>query len=308
VNLLSSLPPLFVGTAQLGEVVRLPWSSPKETFAYLDGLAELGLTAFDLAASYQAGGTERLFGKWMRARGNRSGLFLATKGGHPIPVLAPHRLGRAALRSDLEGSLSRLGTESVDLYMLHRDDHTTALSEIAASLAEFSAAGMIRAWGASNWHHERLGALAAACRDAGLAPPLMTSPQYSLYAWTKPPWSGCVSMTDDPDAAAFCRARGLAVLAWSPLAGGYASGAGRGSVYDTAENAGRRARLAAWAEAHGQSATSALLSLLKASPFPVYPSVASKSVARMRQNLLACQQPMSDADARAIRGGAEQYR
>src|SRR5690606_17122486 len=113
------------------------FASSQTAFAYLDGLLELGLTAFDLAASYQAGGTERLFGEWMRARKNRERLFLSTKGGHPIPLIAPHRLGRAALEADLEASLRRLGTSSVELYFLHRDDRSTPLAEIAQTLTTF---------------------------------------------------------------------------------------------------------------------------------------------------------------------------
>ncbi|OQX68736.1 MAG: hypothetical protein B6A08_08625 [Sorangiineae bacterium NIC37A_2] len=296
---LSSLPPLFVGTSHLGQVVRLPFVSSQPAFAYLDGLLELGLTAFDLAASYQAGGTERLFGEWMRARKNRERLFLSTKGGHPIPIVAPHRLGRAALEADLEASLRRLGTSWVELYFLHRDDQVTPLEEIARTLASFLRAGKIRAWGVSNWTHERLEALEEAGKAVGLPPALMTSPQYSLFAWKKTPWPGCTSITGDRAAQEFLTKRQLAVLAWSPLGGGYLKNP-RGSVYDTPENLARRARLQAWADAHGTSIENALLAFLKASPFPVYPSVATRSLERMRANLLACQTPMDEEDARRI--------
>ncbi len=297
---LSSLPPLFVGTSHLGQVVRLPFASSQAAFAYLDGLVELGLTAFDLAASYQAGGTERLFGEWMRARKNRERLFLSTKGGHPIPLIAPHRLGRPALEADLDASLRRLGTSSVELYFLHRDDRFTPLDEIAQTLTAFLRAGKIKAWGVSNWTHERLRALEEAGAAVGLPPALMTSPQYSLFAWKKSPWPGCTSITDDKEAQEYLKQRQLAVLAWSPLGGGYLKNP-RGSVYDTPENAERRARLATWAEARGTSVENAVLSFLKASPFPVYPSVATRSVERMRANLLACQTPMDVEDARRIR-------
>lgn len=300
---LRSLPPLFVGTSHLGSVLPLPWTSSTKSFAYLDGLTELGLTAFDLAASYQAGGTERLFGEWMRARRNRSSLFLATKGGHPVPLIAPHRLGRAALTSDLDSSLRRLGADWVDLYFLHRDDGRTPLTEIAETLVQFRSAGKIRAWGVSNWTHERLEALEHAGASVGLGSPFMTSPQYSLFAWKKPPWPGCVSITGDAAALEYLERRALPVLAWSPLAGGYFSGKGQGSVYDTPENSVRLGRLTEWAVQNERTPESAVLSFLKASPFPVYPSVATRSLERMKANLLACQTPMSEEDARRVRSG-----
>lgn len=284
-------------------MVPLPWSSSREAFGYLDGLVELGLTAFDLAASYQAGGTERLFGEWMHARRNRGSLFLSTKGGHPIPIVAPHRLGRAPLTADLEGSLKRLRTDRIDLYFLHRDDAHTPLSELAETLALFLKSGKIRAWGVSNWGHLRIEALMRAGEEVGLEAPLMTSPQYSLFAWTRPPWPGCVSITDDPGALEFLTERRLPVLAWSPLGGGYLSGKSPRTVYESPANSERRARLATWAREHDTTAEGALLALLRKSPFPVYPSVASRSLERMKSNLLACQKSMSEEDARRIRSG-----
>ena len=88
------IPRVVVGTARLGSVLPAPLTrkSTAEVFRTLDALVEAGCSAFDLAASYQLGGTERLVGHWLASRGLRQKLFLVGKGGHPYPGLRPNRL------------------------------------------------------------------------------------------------------------------------------------------------------------------------------------------------------------------------
>src|SRR5215470_8999049 len=121
---MTGLPSVVVGTARLGSVFPEPLagrSRRERELRTLDALVDAGCTAFDLAASYQLGGTERLFGRWIASRRHRDRLFLIGKGGHPYPLVRPNRLGPAALQADLHASLRRLGVERIDLYLLHRD-------------------------------------------------------------------------------------------------------------------------------------------------------------------------------------------
>lgn len=284
----------------MGQVLGLPWGD-REAFAYLDELRDLGLRAFDLAASYQMGGTERLFGRWCRRGGRREDLFLISKGGHPVPVVGPHRLGEAALTKDLHGSLRRLGTDRLDLFLLHRDDQVTPLEEIARTLQGFVTSGKIRSWGLSNWHHERIARLREVAASVGLGPPAVSSPHLSLFSWQKTPWTGCVSIAHDDAAHNYYRGSGLAVLAWSPLGGGYASDPERNAaVYGTTPNAERRRRALAVAERLGQPLESVLLAYLYHKPFPVRPVVASRVPGRLAAYLRARDVSLSDEDVRFL--------
>jgi aryl-alcohol dehydrogenase-like predicted oxidoreductase len=177
------VPPVLLGTAGIGSVlpdVLVGSSARDRAFRMLDAMVDAGCTAFDLGASYQIGGTERLFGHWLRARGHRERLFLVGKGGHPVPVLAPHRVTPRALRDDLEATLARLGTGKLDLYMLHRDDANAPLEALAEAIAGFERAGAIGGWGLSNWTHDRIARLDALARAAGASPVAASSPHCAL--------------------------------------------------------------------------------------------------------------------------------
>ena len=160
-----------MGTSRLGSVLpdALARGSVRQAeLALLDALVEAGCTGFDLAASYQLGGTERLFGRWMASRRNRDRLFLVGKGGHPYPGVRPNRLDAAALSADLEASLRRLGTDRLDLYLLHRDFPGAPLEPMVETLAAAHRAGKIQGWGVSNWTVPRIEGLQAAAQAAGL--------------------------------------------------------------------------------------------------------------------------------------------
>jgi aryl-alcohol dehydrogenase-like predicted oxidoreductase len=111
-NLPKPLPQIVVGTADLGSV--FPFASNTDVSRYLDELSDIGATAFDTAAVYQVGGSERALGEWMHSRNNRTRIFLITKGAHPHLLTQQSRISRAAIRSDLHASLKRLRTDSIE--------------------------------------------------------------------------------------------------------------------------------------------------------------------------------------------------
>ncbi|MGZ5957125.1 MAG: aldo/keto reductase, partial [Myxococcaceae bacterium] len=97
------IPRILVGTSRLGSVFpdALARGSVRDAeLRLLDALVAEGCTCFDLAASYQLGGTERIFGRWMASRRHRDRLFLVGKGGHPYPGIRPNRLTAGALSAD----------------------------------------------------------------------------------------------------------------------------------------------------------------------------------------------------------------
>jgi aryl-alcohol dehydrogenase-like predicted oxidoreductase len=304
------LPSIVLGTASLGSVLpdALVSSGSREAaFRTLDAMLELGCTALDIAASYMIGGTERLLGAWMASRRNRDRLLLITKGGHPVPVLQPHRLTPRAITEDLHASLRRLRTERVELYLLHRDDPTAALEPLVESLSSHQRAGKIGAWGVSNWTHERLQVIDAIARKADVPGVAASSPHFSLAEWTGVPWKGCISIAGDAnrDARAFYERTQLQVLAWSPLGRGFFSsrpGSDTDRIYGSAVNLARRQRAEELGRKHGATAAQIALAYLLCQPFPVHASV-SCSVENMKRNLQARELRLSGAELKWLESG-----
>ncbi len=285
-------------------------SGRARAFSFLDDLAEMGCTAFDLAASYMLGGTERLFGGWMASRANRGRLYLISKGGHPYPVVGQHRLGPRALTADLHASLARLRVERLDLYLLHKDDETEPLGSILETMTAFAQQGRVAAWGVSNWSHERIRDLAALAGAGGVSGPSASSPHFSLFAWNDAPWPGSVSIAGDAGATAraYHERTRLPVLAWSPLGGGFVSSrngtrAGRQQAYATPQNEARRERAETLATKHGRTAAQVALAYLYHHPFQVHAVVAARSTAHMRSNLEATTLRLSVDEVRWLETG-----
>jgi aryl-alcohol dehydrogenase-like predicted oxidoreductase len=304
-----AVPRVILGTAKLGSVLPgalVSGAERERSFQHLDRVLEAGCTAFDLAASYLLGGTERLFGDWLTSRRNRDRLFLVTKGGHPYPLVQPHRLTPEAIGADLHASLRRLRTERVELYLLHRDDPSAPLESILETLVAHQRAGKIGAFGVSNWSHPRLRALDELARSAGLPTVAASSPQLSLVEWTSPPWQGSVSISGEAhrDARAFYAERKLPVLAWSPLGRGFLTGESGGKGhYGGPSNEARKRRAEALARRYSVTPTQIALAYLFSQPFPVFAVVAASTVEKVRQNLAASTQRLSDADVSWLESG-----
>lgn len=304
----ASVPRIIVGTESIGSVLPDALVTRREREAwlrYLDGVVDAGCTAFDLAASYQLGGTERLFGHWLETRRHRDRLFLIGKGGHPYPILKPNRLSAEDLASDLHASLRRLRIGRLDLYMLHRDHPHANITTLAETLVGFERQGKIAAIGVSNWQHRRVEELVTALATHG-ATLAAVSPQFSLAAWTHPPWPGCVSIAGPAGAAArtyYTRAQ-LPVFAWSPLSRGYfANGGHEPAIYATAANAARRSRAQALAKREACTPTQLALAYVLGQNFPARAIVASRSVDNMKQNLHAPSVSLSAADIGWLENG-----
>lgn len=309
----TKIPRIVLGTSALGSVAPESFvlaSGRERDLRYLDAMLAAGCAAIDTAASYQLGGTERVLGEWMHSRKNRDRLFLISKGGHPYPVVQPHRLTRKALTDDLHASLRRLRTDVLDLYLLHRDDPSAPLEPILESLALFQREGRIKAWGVSNWTHDRLRALDAMARAAGVPPIAASSPHFSLVDWTGPPWKGSVTIAGDEnrEARAFYASSQVPVLAWAALSRGFFSGkpgTAADRIFDTPANRARRERAARLARARGRSAAQIALAYLFEQPFPVAAVVATATPERMKENLAAADLSLSTAEVAWLESGGE---
>ena len=195
-----------------------------ESFALLDQVYELGCNMIDTAHVYSGGNSERIIGRWLRARRLYDKIVIITKG-------AAHsedrrRMTPFDIASDLHDSLARLQTDTIDLYLLHRDDPDVPFEPIMDALNEHLQAGRIRSFGASNWSHKRIEAANAYAHANGLEPFVTSSPQFSLAESLDEPWPLCLSISGSAGvtARAWYTRTQMPVLAWSPLASGFFSG------------------------------------------------------------------------------------
>lgn len=193
------------------------------SFALLDAALDAGITAFDTARHY-GNGNEAIVGRWLRERGLHDWVVIIGKGAHHSPERM--RVTPADIAADLDESLTQLGIDAIDLYLLHRDDPDVPVGPIVEALNDHLRAGKIRAFGGSNWTHERIAEANAYALEHGLVPFVASSPQFSLAAQIDPPWRGCISIggTDGQEARRWYIGNQMAIFAWSSLAGGFLSG------------------------------------------------------------------------------------
>ncbi|HHV12121.1 MAG TPA: aldo/keto reductase [Clostridiales bacterium] len=195
----------------------------KEHFEHLDMAKELGVNFLDTAIGY--GGAEVSIGKWMTARNNRKDIVVMTKGCHPSPE--GKRVNAEALAEDLYKSLDRLETDYIDIYLLHRDDLELPVGPIVEALNEHFAAGRIKAFGGSNWTHQRIQEANDYAKAHGLEPFRASSPSYSLAEEAAEAWApGTVTISgpNAEEARSWYGANQMPVFAYSSLARGFFSG------------------------------------------------------------------------------------
>ncbi len=192
------------------------------SFDLLDAVYGMGCTTFDTAHVYGRGDVEKTFGRWVNSRGVRDKIVIIDKGAHPMD--GRKRVTPEDIDSDVHESLERLGTDYIDLYLLHRDDPEFPVGPIIKVLNEHLHAGRIHAFGGSNWSVERLIEANEYAAAHKLTPFTFSSPNFSLAEQVQAPWEGCISISYDMPARAWYEQNQMPVFAWSSLAGGFFSG------------------------------------------------------------------------------------
>jgi len=207
-----------------------------ESFALLDGVFELGGNAFDTAHGYGGGDNERTVGEWIRSRGIREKVMVLGKGAHPYD--GRKRVTPADISQDIQESLERFGFDSIDLYLLHRDDEDVPVGEIVDVLDEHKRAGRIDAFGGSNWTHVRVAEANAYAVANGRTPFVASGPQFGLAWWTQEPWGDCVTIggPDGSEAVSWYQKNNVALFPWSSLGAGLFSGRFTRNNLDTFED------------------------------------------------------------------------
>lgn len=192
----------------------------EEVSQLLDQYVAIGGNAIDTAYIYVGGNSEKAIGMWLQARNNREEMIIWTKGAHPNQD-GP-RVSREAIHEELMISLERLQTDYVDMYALHRDDPNVHVGLIIEALNEHVEAGRIRAFGGSNWTHQRLQEANDYAAKHGLQGFSFNSPNFSLAKAKEPYWTGCI--TADAETVAWHTETQMPLLSWSSQARGFFTG------------------------------------------------------------------------------------
>jgi aryl-alcohol dehydrogenase-like predicted oxidoreductase len=209
-----------VSRVAMGTVSFSPDDYPRAA-ELLDAFLERGGTAVDTAHVYGRGASERVLGRWLTESRQRSKIVLIDKGCHPIGDSGP-RVSPELIHADLAESLDRLRTDSIDLYLLHRDDEQVPVGLLVEALNAEREAGRIRAFGGSNWRVERIAEANAYAEAHGLVGFAVSSPNLSLARPNVPVWPGCLSVRDADKA--WHAANQFPLVSWSSQARGFLSG------------------------------------------------------------------------------------
>ena len=203
---------LVLGAMNFG---RLGHTTQDEVTAMVNAALEGGINLIDTADMYSQGGSEEMVGKAIAGR--RDDIVLATKASMPMGDERNHQgSSRRWLVTELDNSLRRLGVDHVDLYQVHRWDPRTSDEETLSALTDLQRAGKIRYFGSSTFPAYRVVQAQWAARDNHLSWYVTEQPSYSILQ--RGVETHVLPVTEQ---------YGLGVLAWSPLASGWLSGAVR---------------------------------------------------------------------------------
>lgn len=259
-----------------------------EWFRLLDEYRAIGGNCLDTGRIYWGGESERVIGEWLKRRGIRDEFLIITKGAHPKPDGIP-RVTPSAIEDDLAKSLDALGVDSIDLYLLHRDDPDVPVGEIVDCLDEQLRSGQIKRYGGSNWTAGRIEEANAYAKKHGKSGFTLSSPNLSLAVPNEPRWRGCVSLSTD-DLAWYERTQ-MPVFSWSSQAGGFFTGAFHPEkrddadmvrVYYSDENWARLERARALAKEKGVEATHIALAYVLSQGFPTFALIGPKSIEELK--------------------------
>ncbi|HXH33061.1 MAG TPA: aldo/keto reductase [Plantibacter sp.] len=254
--------------------------------AMFDDFFERGGNAFDTAWLYGGGLQERLLGRWIANRGVREDVVVIGKGAH-TPYCDPESITR-----QLFESLDRLGTDHLDLYLMHRDNAEIPVGEFVDVLNEHADAGRIRAFGGSNWSIERFeeaNAYAAANGKQGFA---ALSNHFGLARALDVPWEGCVQVTA-PESRAWLEETKTPLLPWSSQARGFFTGRAEPDdlsdpelvrCYYSDDNFERLARARSLGAELGVAPTAIALAYVLAQDFPTFALIGPRSIEETRSS------------------------
>lgn len=190
--------------------------SEGEAFDLLDRALDLGINFLDTADAYGGGRSEKTIGNWLRTKNPsvRDDLLISSKVGNPVGEdLKFSGLSRHHILHQIDASLSRIGIDHLDMYLIHAPDPLTPLEETMEAFDEVVRAGKVRHIGVSN--------LTVATVTKFLQ--IGAARKLRQFGWMQDSFN-LIDQEDQADLLAFCRDEGLGFTPYSPLCGGLLSG------------------------------------------------------------------------------------
>ena len=177
---------------------------PQETEKMVSHALELGINFFDTANTYSHGTSEEYLGRAIKNCTSRDKVVLASK-----VYFNEGRLSKSAINREIDGTLKRLGTDYLDLYIIHRFDYGTPIEETMEALDGLVRAGKVRALGASAMYGYQFYNMQLAARDNGWTPFVSMQNHYNL-----------LYREDERELIPICAQMGVSLTPYSPLAAG----------------------------------------------------------------------------------------
>ena len=299
---------LCLGTMQFG------WTTDeKNSVGVMDEYVTAGGNFIDTADIYTtwgprglaaAGESEEIIGRWMKARGNRREIVLATKlRGKMWEGPDGEGLSRARVIRCCEDSLRRLQTDHIDLYQCHWTDLETPIEETLSALDDLVRAGKVRYLGASNYPAWRLMEALGTSDRRGFARFVSYQPQYSLME----------RAGFEIEAQPLCRHHGLGVMPYSPLACGFLTGKYRRNVpvdsiraaevrelYANERGFALLDELDTIARRHAKTVAQTAIAWLLTNPVVTSPIIGANTAGQLRESLGAAGYRLDPAEMAAL--------
>ena len=196
------------GQAKTPGMITWPWTLSEEASRpFIKRAIELGINFFDTANVYSNGESELVTGRALRDFAQRDDVVIATKVNSPMrPGPNGRGLSRKAIMSEVEHSLRRLGTDYIDLYIIHRFDYETPLEESLEALNETVRSGKVRYLGASSMHAWQFMKALGIQRANSWARFISMQNYYNL-----------LYREEEREMLPLCKTEGIGVTPWSPL-------------------------------------------------------------------------------------------
>ncbi len=292
---------LALGCMSYGDPAWRPWVLDEEQARpFFARALELGINFFDTADMYSLGRSEEITGRFLREMARREDVVVATKVFFPMGDGANRRgLSRKHILDAIDASLRRLGMDYVDLYQIHRWDDETPIEETLEALDTVVRSGRARYIGASSMYAWQLAKALYTADGQGGSRFVSMQNHYNL-----------VYREEEREMMPLCRAEGLGVLPWSPLARGFLTGTRRrGGEVTTPRGASDGyakmytdddfdvvEEVVAVAEARGVAPAQVALAWLMAQPGVTAPIVGATKLAHLEQAVAAVDVALDDEE------------
>lgn len=204
---------LQVSALTLGSMMFGEQTSTEDSLRIIDKAWDQGINFVDTADVYTNGRSEEIVGEAIASR--RQEWVVASKVGYGPVDGVPNRTGlsRKHIFNAIDASLTRMGTDYLDIYYLHREDHNTPLEVTVSAIGDLLRQGKIRYWGLSNYRGWRIAEVIRVADKLGVERPVISQPLYNI-----------VNRQAETEQITAAHAYGLGVVPYSPLARGVLSG------------------------------------------------------------------------------------